>query len=59
VVEFPSQTANMTKPYKNSGRLGDLLFEQAKFNVRRAASKRSILPLSSLSCLIIIQLWPE
>lgn len=32
VVEFPSQTAHMTKPYKNSGRLGDLLFEQKKFN---------------------------
>lgn len=32
VVEFPSQTAHMTKPYKNTGRFGDLLFEQAKFN---------------------------
>ena len=32
VVEFPSQTAHMSKPYKNSGKLGDLLFEQKKFN---------------------------
>src|SRR5262249_52463503 len=32
VVEFPSQTAHLTKPYKNSGRNGDLLFEQKKFN---------------------------
>src|SRR5262249_2804801 len=32
VVEFPSQTAHMTKPYKNSGRKGDLLYEQSKFN---------------------------
>ncbi len=32
VVEFPSQTANLTKPYKNTGRNGDLLFEQKKFD---------------------------
>jgi predicted amidohydrolase YtcJ len=31
VVEFPSQTASLTKPYKNSGRPGDLLFEPARF----------------------------
>ena len=31
VVEFPSQTANLTKPYKNTGRNGDLLFDPAKF----------------------------
>jgi predicted amidohydrolase YtcJ len=31
VVEFPSQTANLTKPYKNTGRYGDLLFEPKKF----------------------------
>ena len=31
VAEFPSQTANFTKPYKNTGRNGDLLFEPAKF----------------------------
>lgn len=32
VVEFPSQTANLTKPYKNSGRNGELLFEPQKFS---------------------------
>ena len=32
VVEYPSQTANLTKPYKNTGRNGDLLFEQKKFD---------------------------
>jgi predicted amidohydrolase YtcJ len=31
VVEFPSQTAHLTKPYKNTGRYGDLLFEPEKF----------------------------
>ena len=31
VVEFPSQTAHLTKPYKNTGHNGDLLFEPAKF----------------------------
>ena len=32
VVEFPSQTANLTKPYKNTGHNGDLLFDPAKFS---------------------------
>jgi hypothetical protein len=32
VVEFPSQTANLTKPYKNTGRNGELLFDQNKFD---------------------------
>jgi len=32
VVEYPSQTANLTKPYKNTGRNGDLLFDPKKFN---------------------------
>jgi predicted amidohydrolase YtcJ len=32
VAEFPSQTANLTKPYKNSGRNGELLFDQKIFN---------------------------
>ena len=32
VAEFPSQTAHLTKPYKNTGHNGDLLFEQQKFN---------------------------
>ncbi len=31
VVEYPSQTANLSKPYKNTGRNGDLLFDPAKF----------------------------
>jgi predicted amidohydrolase YtcJ len=31
VVEYPSQTANLTKPYKNSGRNGELLFDPKKF----------------------------
>lgn len=31
VAEFPSQTAHMTKPYKNTGHNGDLLFDPKKF----------------------------
>jgi hypothetical protein len=31
VVEYPSQTANLTKPYKNTGRNGDLLFDPKMF----------------------------
>jgi predicted amidohydrolase YtcJ len=31
VVEYPSQTANLSQPYKNTGRNGDLLFEPQKF----------------------------
>lgn len=31
VVEYPSQTAHLSKPYKNTGRNGDLLFETKKF----------------------------
>ena len=31
VVEIPSQTAALTKPYKNTGRSGDLLFEPGRF----------------------------
>jgi predicted amidohydrolase YtcJ len=31
VVEFPSQTAHLSKPYKNTGRNGDLLFDPKKF----------------------------
>lgn len=31
VVEYPSQTANLSQPYKNTGRNGDLLFEPKKF----------------------------
>jgi len=32
VVEYPSQTANLTKPYKNTGRNGELLFDQKNFD---------------------------
>jgi hypothetical protein len=31
VAEFPSQTAHLTKPYRNTGRNGDLLFDPQKF----------------------------
>jgi predicted amidohydrolase YtcJ len=31
VAEFPSQTAHLSKPYKNSGHNGDLLFDPKKF----------------------------
>jgi predicted amidohydrolase YtcJ len=31
VVEFPSQTANLSKPYKNTGRNGELLFNPKTF----------------------------
>jgi predicted amidohydrolase YtcJ len=31
VVEYPSQTAHMSKPYRNSGRYGDLLFDPKTF----------------------------
>lgn len=31
VVEYPSQTAHLSKPYKNTGRDGDLLFDPKKF----------------------------
>ncbi len=31
VVEYPSQTAHLSKPYKNTGRNGDLLFDLKKF----------------------------
>ncbi|HTW30970.1 MAG TPA: amidohydrolase [Candidatus Sulfotelmatobacter sp.] len=31
VAEFPSQTAHLSKPYKNTGHNGDLLFDPQKF----------------------------
>jgi predicted amidohydrolase YtcJ len=31
VVEYPSQTAHLSKPYTNTGRYGDLLFDPKKF----------------------------
>jgi len=32
VAEYPSQTAHLTKPYLNSGRNGELLYDQKIFN---------------------------
>jgi len=40
VAEFPSQTAHLTKPYKNSGRNGELLFDQKTFNQLCIAADR-------------------
>ncbi len=31
VVEYPSQSAAMTRPYSNTGKMGDLLFKPANF----------------------------
>ena len=31
MAEFPSQTAHLSQPYKNTGRNGDLLFDPKKF----------------------------
>lgn len=31
VLEFPSQTASLTRPYRNTGKPGDLLFDPARF----------------------------
>ena len=31
VAQYPSQRAHLSKPYKNTGRTGDLLFEPKKF----------------------------
>jgi predicted amidohydrolase YtcJ len=44
VAEFPSQTAHLTKPYKNSGRNGDLLFDPRKFaDLCIAADKQGLI----------------
>jgi predicted amidohydrolase YtcJ len=44
VVEYPSQTAALTKPYKNTGRSGDLLFDPAKFSeLVTAADKQGLI----------------
>ncbi len=32
VAEYPSQTAHLSKPYKNTGRNGDLLFDAKRFS---------------------------
>jgi predicted amidohydrolase YtcJ len=44
VVEFPSQTAALTKPYRNSGKSGELLFDPARFAVLvTAADKQGLI----------------
>lgn len=44
VVEYPSQTAYMSKPYRNSGRYGDLLFDPKTFaELCIAADKRGLI----------------
>lgn len=44
VAEYPSQTAHLSKPYKNTGRTGDLLFEPQKFaELCIAADKRGLI----------------
>jgi predicted amidohydrolase YtcJ len=44
VAEIPSQTAAMTRPYKNTGKSGDLLFDPATFAVLvTAADKQGLI----------------
>jgi predicted amidohydrolase YtcJ len=44
VAEFPSQTAHLTKPYKNTGHNGDLLFDPGKFaELCRNADKQGLI----------------
>jgi predicted amidohydrolase YtcJ len=44
VAEIPSQTAALTKPYKNTGKSGDLLFDPATFAVLvTAADKQGLI----------------
>lgn len=40
VVEYPSQTAALTQPYRNSGRMAPLLFDPAAFNALVAEADR-------------------
>jgi predicted amidohydrolase YtcJ len=43
VVEFPSQTAAMSRPYRNSGKNGELLFDPARFaELAIAADKQGL-----------------
>jgi predicted amidohydrolase YtcJ len=43
VLEYPSQTASLTKPYRNTGRPGDLLFDPARFaELATAADKQGL-----------------
>jgi predicted amidohydrolase YtcJ len=44
VMEYPSQTAGMTKPYRNTGKSGDLLFDPARFTeLAIAADKQGLI----------------
>ncbi len=44
VVEFPSQTATLSKPYRNSGKNGELLFDPASFaRLAIAADKQGLI----------------
>jgi len=44
VLEFPSQTAAITKPYRNTGKSGDLLFDPARFaELVTAADKQGLI----------------
>ena len=44
VLEYPSQTAALTKPYRNTGRSGDLLFDPARFaELAIAADKQGLI----------------
>ena len=44
VAEFPSQTAHLTKPYKNTGHNGELLFDPRKFtDLCVAADKQGLI----------------
>ena len=44
VLEFPSQTASLTKPYRNTGKSGDLLFDPARFaELATAADKQGLI----------------
>jgi predicted amidohydrolase YtcJ len=44
VLEFPSQTASLTMPYRNTGRPGDLLFDSARFaELATAADKQGLI----------------
>ncbi|HEY6301606.1 MAG TPA: amidohydrolase [Terriglobales bacterium] len=44
VLEYPSQTASLTKPYRNTGKLGDLLFDPAGFaELATAADKQGLI----------------
>jgi len=44
VLEYPSQTASLTKPYRNTGKSGDLLFDPARFKeLAIAADKQGLI----------------